>query len=255
MQSESFYTLVNGVIYKNNSIECKAITDNVACVSNCIDGLYYYITINGTMCSSYYDSTVMIGHLKELPLRVDNVGLLMAVYKDKLIFYNGEMIFTIDVLDAPFLDVVYANECQVLYHENNCIVAYKYSTQTTTIISAIHAYIEDGYLYTTDYVNGKFVLSIRIIEGSNINLLKTIEFHGKMQEVLGHRYFVIDGELYIVTTNGIKLLSNTGEYITIGRRLYVRKNGKLYTHIRTSDIHYLEENEYILINVKDDIVE
>jgi hypothetical protein len=258
MRSDPVYIVRNNQLYEhyydyNDNCDCeKLISDDILCVSKYFNKRYYYIGLDGYIYYSNDDQLVVLRKISELPIRIDNVGLPVLVYADKLLVFDEFQNYEITIEDASNVSILYANQHSIFIHDVGYVVIYNYSTTAYQFISAQHftIYMDDEVKYCIgNVINDKYVVHYGIVNDAELETISTIEYDNSEYtdcEIIQPKYFSNSSQLFVFnhSTSSIDFLFNlfSGSYFSIGNKFYVLRGNEVY-------METIAYNEYKMLNV------
>ena len=247
MKSDPVYVVKNNNLYqyqydyeisKNIST---LMADNILLVSKYFDCKYYYIDIEGRVYYVDKDIVVVLKTIKDIPLRIDNVGLPMLVYSNRIVIFDEMCVRELFIENAPSLNIMYANDYAIFLHYENNAIIYRYDG-VDEYISAQHFYMKQNReCIIGNIVNDKYIVfECKIIDG-NIEILSKKEYSCGDYQTIGSKFFT-DNQNIFIFNDEIKFLFAGGELYSEGNVTYIRRANKLYIETKSY-------NESIMLDI------
>ena len=256
MRSDPVYVVRNNQLYEhyydyNDNCDCvKLLAEDILCVSKYFNKRYYYISLDGYIHYSNDGQLVVLRKINELPIRIDNVGLPVLVYADKLLVFDEFQNYEITIDDASNVSILFANQHSIYIHDVGYVVVYNYSTNSYQFISAQHftVYVDEGvFSYCLgNVVNDKYIVQYGVI-GAELEKIRTVEYDNRDYEscdIIQPKYFSNSNQLFVANHSSIDFLFNLfgGSYFSIGNKFYILRGNEVY-------METIAYNEYKMLNV------
>jgi hypothetical protein len=254
MKSDPVYVVKDNKLYEylydyeTSSNHVTHVCDNVLSVSKYMNGEYYYIKLDGTICCS----RAVLMKVKDLPVRIDNVGNPMLVYEDRLVIMDEYLKYEILVADAPNVCVLHSNSYGVFMHDNNCAIIYTYKTMKYDIHPAHHFIIDDNKYYIGNVDGNEYTISFgEIVETMLCEVYKKVYNYSDYEDYkpFGNKYF--SSGKCVCTFNYMKseiskpLILYGGCHFQVGNKFYVVRHGNIYLESKAY-------NEFSMICIGDE---
>lgn len=225
MSSTSVQLVKDGKLYEvrkpyNSDVVYKYIINNVHYASKTINGVYYYVTINGELHSNL--SIISSGY--DLPIRVDNIGKPVLVYSNKLIVIMGDYVMQINMENASSHNLIGLIGNKIYSHNNHTLTVIATESDEYKID---HFIMDDKTFYMGKIVEDKYEFTV-----GDDDFTAKIDLPPKCK-LFGSKYFVNDtNQVYVFNYMKLEIeyLFNLwdGQLREVNGQLQILRGGKLY---------------------------